>query len=178
MRIGQRTLLFGAHQFLLHPLLVLLAWLRLFGRPTFKELVCIAVHDLGYWWTTDIDGPTGSAHPEYGAALAARWFGPEYRDLVLYHSRTYAAQAGREPSKLCWADKLSLTYEPWWLYLPRAWASGELAEYRRVAAEDGMVPVEAGHREWLRVVRRILIEQVNREIRKSSKRDLKRRIIV
>ena len=46
--------------------------------------------------------------------------------LVLLHSRRYAKVHGLEPSKLCWADKLSIMYDPEWFYLLRARASGEL----------------------------------------------------
>lgn len=49
---------------------------------------------------------------------------------------------------LCWADKLSILYDPWWFYLPRAWLSGELKEYRKLAADAGFVPLSASHREW------------------------------
>jgi|GEM_PF-5904394 len=55
-----------------------------------------------------------------------------------------------QPSKLCWADKLSIIYDPWWVYLPRAWLSGELKEYRYKAAACGAVPINASNREWYR----------------------------
>ena len=32
-------------------------------------------------------------------------------------------------SELCAPDKLATALYPWWLYLPLAWASGELGEY-------------------------------------------------
>lgn len=42
------------------------------------------------------------------------------------------------PSPLCYADKLVPSIEPWWFYLPRAWASGELWEYlSRAGGRDG-----------------------------------------
>lgn len=148
MKLGTRSILFGVHQFLWHPLTVLIAWRRLFGRPSWKEVVCILIHDWGYWGCPNIDGPRGEKHTELGARLAAKWLGAEHGKLCLYHSRHYAQQRGVEPSKLCWADKLSIQYEPWWFYLVRAQLSGELFEYRRNAARVGLVPLSASHREW------------------------------
>ena len=39
------------------------------------------------------------------------------------------------PSKLCYADKMSLCLEPGWLYLLRVNLSGEIKEYMRLARE-------------------------------------------
>lgn len=100
-----------------------------------------------------MDGPEGEKHPEYGAQLSGKWYGQAYSDLCLYHSRHYAKQAGKEPSKLCWADKYSITYEPWWLYLPRARFSGELQEYREKSAQGGKIPLDASDREWFEWVK-------------------------
>lgn len=148
MKVGRKSLLFGVHQFLWHPITVLAAWLHLYGRPSWKELVCIIIHDWGYWFAPNMDGPEGEQHPLFAARLAGKWLGPEYFDLCLYHSRHYSRHVGVEPSKLCWADKLSIKYEPWWLYLPRAWASGELKEYRQVAANGGFIPLSASNKVW------------------------------
>jgi hypothetical protein len=112
-----------------------------------------------------MDDEDGEKHPEFAANIAQRLFdkydvfvrregfamvirSQEYHDLCLYHSRHYARIFGREPSRLCWADKLSILYEPWWFYLPRAWASGELKEYRILAAKAEFVPETKSHKEW------------------------------
>ncbi len=157
MKLGKKSLLFGVHQFILHPVTVLFAWIYLYGFPSWNELVCIIIHDWGYWFCSDMDGHDGSRHPEFAARLAGKWFGQYYYDLCLYHSRHYARRAGAEPSMLCWADKLSIKYEPSWLYLPRALASGELEEYRSVAAVSGVVPHEATHKQWFCWVKRHLV---------------------
>ncbi len=158
MKVGTRSLLFGVHQFALHPLFVLIAWVDLYGWPSFRELVCIVVHDWGYFGKPNMDGKEGETHPELGAAIAGWLFDEitwnEFRDddvyckLVLYHSRHYAYKHAAEPSKLCWADKLSSTYEPWWLYIPRAWLSGELNEYRLLTANNGGPTMSQTHRTW------------------------------
>ncbi len=167
MKIGKRSLLFGVHQFIWHPITVLLAWWKLYGRPNWRQLVCIIIHDWGYWFSPNMDGPEGELHPEFAAKLAGKWLGKEYFYLCLLHSRHYARNLEVEPSKLCWADKLSIMYEPWWLYPPRAWASGELAEYRQVAADAGFIPLEATHREWYRWVQSRLAK-IGREMRGNA----------
>ncbi|MEA5113040.1 MAG: hypothetical protein VB050_03350 [Geobacteraceae bacterium] len=103
-----------------------------------------------------MDDEDGETHPMLGAEIAQWLFDdvekPPYRyyNLCLLHSRHYARRLHRDPSPLCWADKLSIMFEPWWLYLPRAWASGELTEYRKIAAGTGFIPLVASHREWYR----------------------------
>jgi hypothetical protein len=95
-----------------------------------------------------MDDEQGEKHPEFAARLALMWLDVDYSKLCLYHSRHYARNAGIEPSKLCWADKLSILYDPWWLYLSRAIMSGEIKEYRKLAADTGFVPLSATNREW------------------------------
>lgn len=149
MKVGTKSLLFGVHQVFWHPVTVLIAWWKLYGRPSWKELICIIVHDWGYWGSPNMDGKEGEMHPGRGALLMWRLFlDMQYYELVMFHSRHYARQFNREPSKLCWADKLSILYEPWWFYIPRAWLSGELFEYRIIAAGCGFIPLSASHREW------------------------------
>ena len=60
-----------------------------------------------------------------------------WHDFCLYHSRFLAKRNGRQPSKLCMADKLAVGLEPWWTYIPRAWLSGELKVYMKSAESDG-----------------------------------------
>ncbi len=148
MEVGTKTLLFGVHQFIWHPLTVLFAWIKLYGCPTWEEFFCIFIHDWGYWGCSNIDGNEGERHPERAAGIALFLFGNKAECLCLFHSSNYARKRGAEPSKLCWADKYSIIYDPWWLYLPRAWLSGELREYRQKAAKSGAVPLSSSNREW------------------------------
>ena len=143
MKVGTKSLLFGVHQFLYHPLTVGLAWRKLFGVwPTRKEWICIFVHDLGYWGKENMDGKEGRMHPEFGARLAHQLAdrpsitgSSAYYELTLFHSREYAKMAGQEPSLLAWADKYCVCVEPRWLYLLRARLSGEIREYKANAPE-------------------------------------------
>ncbi|AFM42985.1 hypothetical protein Desaci_4123 [Desulfosporosinus acidiphilus SJ4] len=162
--VGTRSLLFGVHQFLWHPFTVWLAWRELYGPPSWKETICIVLHDIGYWHKKSMNGSDGVNHPEAGAELAGRLFGEECRQLVLGHSRSYAQSYNMKPNKLCWADKLSIKYEPWWLYLPRAWMSGELMEYRGMADQTGFINKRQPHREWLSRLKEQMIEQAYEEV--------------
>jgi hypothetical protein len=154
MNVGTKSLLFGVHQFLWHPITVFAAWYELYGMPNWKECVCIFIHDWGYWGRPNMDGLEGEKHPEFAAMIALAYLDRStwnsatytYRNLCLFHSRHYARYHGVEPSMLCWADKLSIKYDPWWFYLPRAWLSGELAEYR--ALHGSMGENFKTHHEW------------------------------
>lgn len=157
--IGTRSILVGAHQFIIHPLLLAIGWYRAFGwgevqigwragvwtngvytRHRYytaiwdpKLWIAFFVHDFGYWGKPNMDGPEGETHPEWGAALMRRWFNDAWGDFVLLHSRHYAKTLGRQPSALCFADKWVIVLEPAWLYLPRVFLSGEYWEYREHA---------------------------------------------
>ena len=136
MAIGTRSILFGAHQFLLHPLFLAWAWWKLYGVPWDPRLwLAFVLHDLGYLGKPNMDGPEGETHPEFAARLMGRLFGDDWADFCRYHSRHNAKRDGVPYSRLCVADKLVIALEPWWLYLPRVWATGELAEYLREARE-------------------------------------------
>jgi hypothetical protein len=145
LSVGTKSLLFGVHQVFVHPFFVAAAWWKLYGFPWDPRLwVAFAVHDWGYWGKPNMDGPEGERHPELGARIMGRLFDPkirlrggysiasghEWRDFTLYHSRFYAKRVGQPPSQLCFADKLAVSMTPWWLYLPLARMSGELAEYK------------------------------------------------
>jgi hypothetical protein len=152
MKTGTKSLLFGVHQIFWHPITVWIAWIYLYRKcPTWKESICIIIHDWGYWGKICMDDEEGETHPELGAKIARKLFGQCYYDFCLYHSRHYAKKIGIEPSKLCWADKCSIIFDPWWLYLPRALASGELKEYRKNASN--FVPLEKSHKEWFGWIR-------------------------
>lgn len=132
MKLGTKSILFGVHQILIHSIVVWLAWIKLYGLPSFKELICIIIHDWGYYGKDNIDGPEGKRHPELGAKIAGKLFGKEYYDLCLYHSRFYANRDNVNPSKLCWADKYSIKLEPYYFYVCRAIITGEMKEFREV----------------------------------------------
>ena len=154
MNVGTKSLLWGVHAFWFHPIAVLLAWIELYGLPNWKELVCIIVHDWGYFGSPNMDGNEGEMHPWFGAYITDFLFDKSnglmengsYSLLCLYHSRHLSRAMRATPSKLCWADKLSIKYDPWWFYIPRAILSGELQEYR--ALHGSMGENFKTHRDW------------------------------
>lgn len=75
MKIGTKSVLFGAHCFILHPFFVAAAWWKLYGFPWDPRLwVAFFVHDLGYWGKPNMDGEEGEQHPYWGAKLMHRLF--------------------------------------------------------------------------------------------------------
>ena len=130
MKIGTRSVLFGAHQFLLHPLFLAIAWQRLYGFPWDLRLwVAFFVHDLGYFGSGDMDGPEGEKHVELGAQIMRSLFGSAWGEFCGRHSRYYSRARGLKTSRLCVADKLAFVLTPNWLYLPMTQATGEIFEY-------------------------------------------------
>lgn len=164
MKTGTKSILFGVHQFVLHPLTVYAAWIWSYRKlPNWREAVCIVIHDWGYWGKTNMDDEEGEKHVEWAAAFALRFLDEvdspcPYWNLCIFHSRHYARKYQIQPSQLCWADKASLLFEAWWTYLPRAWASGELTEYRVLASSAGLIPLWASHREWFSLIRYRLVK--------------------
>lgn len=171
MKIGTKSVLYGAHQFLLHPLFVALAWWKLYGFPWDPRLwVAFYVHDLGYIGKPNMDGPEGETHPELGARIMRKLFGDEWGDFCRYHSRFYAKREGRQFSRLCVADKLAFSLTPRWLYLPMVRATGEIHEYLDLARDrKEMDPAKyanmhvstVGHDEWWNDVRDYMVRWVD-----------------
>lgn len=170
MRIGTKSVLFGAHCFFLHPWFVAAAWWKLYGFPIDPRLwVAFFVHDIGYLGKPNMDGPEGEQHVETGARIMTALFDGKPRNggrpingepqdlsgwlvlasghwigkwgqFSLYHSRYYAKRNGRSVSRLCFADKLSFALTPRWLYLPAVTATGEINEYLKNAQK-----ADSGH---------------------------------
>jgi hypothetical protein len=184
MKIGTKSLLFGAHQFIIHPITVLLAAIKMRGKfPNWKECICIFVHDWGYWGCENMEGEEGLVHPEYGALIVNKlldhnfhmgsghvsgddkwdtlakkteW---KYYYFCRYHSRSYASKFHQSPSELCWWDKLCVLYDPWWLYLPRVYLSGEIHEYRAEATKAGLITESMTDREWYEWARERMVRK-------------------
>ncbi len=188
MRVGTKSILFGAHAFWLHPFFVALAWARLYGFPWDPRLwVAFFVHDLGYWGKPNMDGRLGESHPFWAARLMARLFdrgkprfsytyplcdcgayravapGTKWSRFVLFHSRFLAKQWAEEPSRLCVADKLSIAITPFWLYYLLGRLSGEIWEYMALCGGGkyrDMNSASSDPREWFAEVQRYCREWV------------------
>jgi hypothetical protein len=130
MTIGTKSVLFGAHQFILHPIALTVAWTMLYGLPLDPRLlVAFIVHDWGYVGKNNMDGDEGESHPILGAAIMRLFFGKAWGDFSLYHSRFYARRRKRLYSRLAIADKLAVSIMPAWLYIPLVSLTGEIHEY-------------------------------------------------
>src|ERR1039458_8644569 len=161
MRVGTKSVLFGAHCFFIHPVFVAVGWSILFRFPWDLRLwAAFFLHDLGYLFTENMDGPEGEEHVHLGAKIMGLLFGDWWADFTLRHSRYWAKRNGVSVSKLCYADKLAFAMTPGWLYLPMARATGELAEYMAksrdrqagcvVFTESERIQLESGHpAQWL-----------------------------
>src|SRR6266498_3295724 len=76
MQVGTRSVLFGAQAFWLHPLLVGISWVRLYGWPWDPRLwIAFLVHDLGYIGSASLEDERGERHVELGAAIMRFLFG-------------------------------------------------------------------------------------------------------
>lgn len=173
LSLGTKSLLFGSHQFILHPLMVAYGWRRHYGcwPPTWRAWVLITCHDLGYLGCETMDGPDGKHHPDRGARLIARICAcnqpgdpPEYRGMLrgmsynfwwkvaAGHSRSFAELAGIPISPLMIPDKLATALLPRWLYALLVWLSGEWKEYVAYAVASGHdVPGDAwGYAGWIK----------------------------
>jgi hypothetical protein len=174
MKIGTKSVLFGAHCFFAHPWFVAWSWWTLYGFPWDPRLwVAFFVHDLGYIGKPNMDGPEGETHPQLGARLMSRWFDAYvsastenyfpalgyWGHFALLHSRYYAKSLGMQPSRLCMADKLAIALTPWWLYLPMVRATGEIHEYMahakhrivgniNITDEERARVISASQRDW------------------------------
>lgn len=138
MKIGTKSILFGAHQFAIHPWFVAWGWTKLFGFPFDPRLwLAFFVHDIGYLGKPNMDGEEGEQHPYVGAAIMNLFFGQRWAEFCLFHSRFLAKKSGRNPSRLCFADKLAIALTPAWLYLPMVNLSGEIKEYMAMSVQNG-----------------------------------------
>ncbi len=136
MNVGTKSLLFGVHQFLIHPAFVLLAWLVYYKRPPkFYQLCAIFTHDWGYWGSPNMDGEKGSSHPERAANMWRLFgkFGRKVAREIDGHSGSYALRYGFPTSELFKADKLSVIFYPCYLYVILGSLSGEILEYMEVS---------------------------------------------
>lgn len=179
MKVGTKSLLFGVHQFLWHPICVARAWRLLYQRwPTLCEWVAIFLHDVGYWGCQNMDGPEGKNHPLRGADLFrafvvryARWrlkrkfhhnfsegflnsCGRNWWMFCAGHSCHFSRKAGIPTSDLYRADKVATLMEPAWFYLLRAWLSGEGKEYVSNSPMAG-----TGLRRWFRWYRKKVVKR-------------------
>ena len=130
MRVGTKSLLFGGHQFIIHPIILFFCYWKLYGFPFDPRLwLCFIVHDWGYFGCKDMDGEDGKYHPIFGASIVRIFCGKIWRILCVTHSRKFVEILNKVSnvhniSKIGVADKLAIVYTPLWMYCRK-----ELDEY-------------------------------------------------
>lgn len=163
MKIGSKSVLFGAHCFFLHPFFVAYSWYKLYGFPWDPRLwFAFFLHDIGYFGKPNMDGDEGELHPYTGARIMKFLFGQKWFDFTLYHSRFLAKKNGAQYSKLCVADKLAISLTPAWLYLPMVRATGEIKEYMKDAERNsnGTLKITNSDEIWFKGVQDYVFEWV------------------
>jgi hypothetical protein len=145
MKVGTKSVLYGAHCFLLHPWFVAAGWRRLYGFPWDPRLwVAFFVHDLGYWGKPNMDGPEGELHPFLGAKIMGRLF--DYRSAdgdFAWNASWFARSFGRAIAKVFGVSPpggtspdLNLTWYCFTFYHSRFLAKRYGTEPTRLCAAD------------------------------------------
>jgi hypothetical protein len=168
MKIGTKSILIGAHCFFIHPIFVASAWIKLYSFPLDPRIwLSFFLHDIGYIGKSNMDGPEGKTHPLLGAKIMSI-FGKKWYDFNKYHSRYYIKLDNKEPSKLCYADKLAISLEPNWLYIPRTTWTKEINEYIKDWESKTKRKVTS-KKEWFNEVKQYLRKwAINEKIRKEE----------
>ena len=112
MKEGTISVLFGCHS-IIHSILVYISWIKLYKTiPSFKETVCILIHDIGHIGLDYLsDYEQKKKHWILGSNLAKQLFGDTEYQLVAGHDKN----SGIKKSILYNADKYS------WVIAPKVW---------------------------------------------------------
>jgi hypothetical protein len=122
---GTSSLLFGAHQLIIHPLILAYCYYKLYGLTLDPRVwISFIVHDWGYFGKPNMDGQEGKMHPVFGAMIMKSLFGKKWYYFTVCHSRYMSDFYKLKVSRLCMADKMAILYTPLWLY-----TKSELSEY-------------------------------------------------
>lgn len=127
MTEGTKSYLIGCHQFLVHPLWVLMAWrLEYKSWPKWWELICIFLHDIGVCGRQYLsDDKAKAGHWKLGASLAFRILNRTSRFYALVGWAMCAGHcpedSGFPESKLFRADKRARVVMPTWMMWPEYW---------------------------------------------------------
>ena len=116
MTQGTKSYLFGCHSFIIHPICILIAWIKEYKSfPCFWEICCIFLHDIGHIGKQYLSDPKQKIdHWILGALIARKLFGEKGFSFIAGHTN----KSKYPRSKLFIPDKKSWLYSPkWWLIL-------------------------------------------------------------
>lgn len=149
MKIGTKSILFGAHMWCIHPWFVALAWWKLYGFPKDIRLwVAFFVHDLGYWGKPNMDGPEGEEHVWLGAIIMHRLFDKwekvsfftyEDADYLLSHSLGWELHPREDKNSvphMVWLGKRSTKWHDFCLYHSRFYAKKHNEPFSQLCVAD------------------------------------------
>lgn len=161
MKLGTKSLLFGVHQFILHPLLVWFSWILLYkNAPNWKELICIFIHDWGYWNIFFLKDAEGDRHPEVAAKIANKLFGQKYYFFILGHSTFYNTRYDVKISKLMAPDKYWHCIVPFWFFKMLSIPSGEFKYYRTRKGARQVADLDVSDKIWWLNLQEISLQKV------------------
>lgn len=141
MKEGTISILIGCHNFIMHPLCVLIAWHKEYRSwPKFWELVCIFIHDIGHWGLDYLSDPEQKKrHWILGACWAQKLFGIKGYLFVAGH----VTHSPFPKSKLYIPDKRSWLEAPnWWLRTNSwfedfgNWYSEDPGQWKKIVKEN------------------------------------------
>lgn len=162
LSLGTKTLLFGVHQVFIHPFMVTVSWIILYkSLPSWRELVCIFIHDWGYWGKADLKGRQGDMHPLLGARIAKTLFGPKFEMFILGHSTFFCKRMAIPCSKLMAPDKYWHCIIPYWFYWILAAPTGELRHYRDLNHARQVANPDVSDAEWFNALQIVCQDKAN-----------------
>lgn len=114
MTEGTKSVLFGCHS-LIHSFMVLKSWVFLYKNfPTFWQIMCIFIHDIGYIGTNYLTERSNNNHAELGAKIGKIFFGEKAWLFLIGHSRSASKKYKIPLSKLEAPDDYSWIIAPKW----------------------------------------------------------------
>jgi hypothetical protein len=135
MKLGTKSILFGAHAFWLHPWFVARAWWKLYGFPWDPRLwVAFFVHDLGYWGKEHMDDEEGENHPLLGANIMHGFFDREWETRNMGPGTLHMQVTGPDWYPMGVVDSFSYQVRS------RKWFNFVKYHSRFLSQRDGAVP--------------------------------------
>jgi hypothetical protein len=182
MKVGTKSVLYGAHCFLIHPIFVAAAWIKLYGFPWDPRLwIAFFVHDLGYWGKPNMDGSEGETHPELGAKIMHFLFDWEYEFNTIFMPTKEEEQALLNDG---WKPVIRI-YRSWgpsyFKRRKRTWHNFSLYHSRFYAKRDGAKPSKLCFADklamclepdWFYLVRVRLSGEIEEYMQMAEKRNL------